>query len=72
VILDVTGTGALVSPVAGHGWVSWNSRLTEADRYSLAEAEIGSATPTASKARMRRTVLTDRRTLLLDRGGSSE
>ena len=31
----------LASPVAGHGCVSWNSRLTEADLCSLAEADNG-------------------------------
>src|ERR1700757_2634965 len=46
------GHAPLVRPVAGHGCVSWNTRLTEADRCSLAEAEIGRATQTASVAKI--------------------
>jgi len=38
--------------VDGHGCVSWNSRLTEADRGSLAEAETGRTEQTASAAQM--------------------
>jgi hypothetical protein len=42
----------LVSPVAGHGCVSWNSRLTEADLCSLAEADNGIMTQPASVAKI--------------------
>jgi hypothetical protein len=45
----------------GQGWINWNSRLTEAKRGCLAEAETGSAAPTASKTQMRRAVLIARR-----------
>ena len=51
-ILDVAGQAPLVSPVEGQGCVSWNSRLTEVDRGSLAEAETGRAAHKTSVAQM--------------------
>ena len=54
-------------PLAGHGCVSWKSRLAEAERGCLAEAETGSATQMESKTQMGRAVLMDRRTLHIGR-----